>query len=196
MYICFMLFFNYGYPGARCMFWGGGNAGRALACYALQLVQTASWQQGVCVFSTLTWRSCKWLPTYCLLWRRSGDWARGCWLGEFVPSRWQIRRVCFDPLGGSMGIPASRQWVCVCISIVCFGGNRGIGPGAVGLGGLSLAGFWVCFGPLGAPWGCLQAGQGCVFVFICCMLTHLTPPPPWPPTRTTHTEPGPPTKTK
>ena len=75
-------------------------------------------------------------------------------------------------------------------------GNRGIGPGAVGLGDLSLAGFWVCFGPLGAPWGRLQAGQGCVFVFICCMLTHLTPPPPWPPTRTTHTEPGPPNKTK
>ena len=47
MYICFMLFFNYGYPGARCMFWGGRNAGRALTCYALQLVQTASWQQGV-----------------------------------------------------------------------------------------------------------------------------------------------------
>ena len=83
MYICFMLFFNYGYPGARCMFWGGRNAGRALTCYALQLVQTASWQQGVCVFSTLTWRSCKWLPTYCLLWRRSGDWARGCWLGDW-----------------------------------------------------------------------------------------------------------------
>ena len=33
MYICFMLFFNYGYPGARCMFWGGGNAGRALTCW-------------------------------------------------------------------------------------------------------------------------------------------------------------------
>ena len=137
------------------------------------------------------------LPIVCFGGGRGiGPGAVGLGIGEFVPSRWQIRRVCFDLLGGSMGEPASRQWVCVCISIACFGGNRGIGPGAVGLGDLSLAGFWVCFGPLGAPWGRLQAGQGCVFVFICCMLTHLTPPPPWPPTRTTHTEPEPPTKTK
>ena len=30
VYMCHAIFFNYGYPGARCMFWGGGNAGCAL----------------------------------------------------------------------------------------------------------------------------------------------------------------------
>ena len=50
---------------------------------------------------------------------------------------------------------------------VCFGGNRGIGPAAVGLGNLSLAGsrYAGCASTRwGAPWGYLQAGNGFVFV--------------------------------